>query len=325
LNSFFNSFNDKILRIKILVIFFIFFLLLMRGYVSAEDSFEARRRFKFGKDEFSKGNYEKAVKEFEESLKADSSLIDARYLMAICYYQMSLKSDKEKNTKRALEELEKIIKKEVKYEGAYVYTAKIYSDQKQYDKAEEVLKKLTSLGFSSRGYYALGSLYYQKGDIDKAVDYWKRSVEMGSKYLPAYFNLSVVCYNKNELTKALEYINRALRQDMDSYRYFKGKILLKMDKVSQAKEEFSKVMHVFKDSEYASYSKVQMLILEKKYSEAVKLLAGKEDDEAFFLKAYLLYKEGKYSDAKDILSGLLSNDPNNKDVIELLDEISKKK
>ena len=61
-------------------------------------------------------------------------------------------------------------------------------------------------------------MYYKKGDLDMANDYYQRALEIGEKQLGpnhvdvavSYNNIGLVYYDKGDLDKANDYYQRAM-------------------------------------------------------------------------------------------------------------------
>jgi tetratricopeptide (TPR) repeat protein len=90
-------------------------------------------------------------------------------------------------------------------------------------------------------YFADGTLYDKIGNMDKAVESYKKAIELDPNYFDAYFNLAVVYFNN--AVKLTEVAN----SELDNKKY--------LDKKTIADEEFKKVIpHMEKAYEIAKAS-----------------------------------------------------------------------
>jgi superkiller protein 3 len=59
-------------------------------------------------------------------------------------------------------------------------------------------------------YFQQGYAYNNKGDYDKAIEYYNKAIELNPDYAVAYYNLGNVYNNKGDYGKAIEYYNKAI-------------------------------------------------------------------------------------------------------------------
>lgn len=62
---------------------------------------------------------------------------------------------------------------------------------------------------NTEDYYNLGLAYYHKGDIDMAIENFKKMIEKNPLNAKAHYTLAWAYYEKNEEKLAIEHINRA--------------------------------------------------------------------------------------------------------------------
>lgn len=99
------------------------------------------------------------------------------------------------------------------YVGAYIGLANVFEQNKQFDKAIDLYKKiLPNVGGQIDVLYNLGRLLYNRnsvGDRAEAERLWLRAVELGPNYSNALYSLGLLYENKGDRTKALQYYYRA--------------------------------------------------------------------------------------------------------------------
>ncbi len=75
----------------------------------------------------------------------------------------------------------------------------------------QVLEKVIKIApDDSRAHYYLGNLLYDKKQVSKAIEHWKRSVEINPEFSIPWRNLALAAYNQeNNIDAALSYIQKA--------------------------------------------------------------------------------------------------------------------
>ncbi len=117
--------------------------------------------------------------------------------------------------------------------------ADIFIKEEYYDLAELELKKCLELDpRDERAIVEMGYVYFQKGEVDKALNWYEKSLDKISNPRDVLINISRIYMKKGKLTKALEVVDKALRIAPESVVvYFtKAEILLKMGKKSEVKK-----------------------------------------------------------------------------------------
>jgi len=98
-------------------------------------------------------------------------------------------------------------KQSFEVEGNYAF-ALIQAER--YDEAEKHLKRAIELKSSSfSSYEGLGEIYAKKGDINKAIEYYYKAIELGGSY-GAYANLGLILIYQKKLSEAEELLNEAI-------------------------------------------------------------------------------------------------------------------
>ncbi|PYS53323.1 MAG: hypothetical protein DMG13_13175 [Acidobacteria bacterium] len=109
--------------------------------------------------------------------------------------------------------------------AAYSNVAGIYLDQNQFERAEEILLKVTSLAPDfTEGFINLGVLYLRKQEPDRALPYLNRALAIAPEAFAAHFNKGEALKQKGDFQGAIESYKEAvyLRPDMDSFRLALG-------------------------------------------------------------------------------------------------------
>ena len=70
-----------------------------------------------------------------------------------------------------------------------------------------------------KAYFVLGEIFNQKGekeDIEKSIDYYKRSIAVGSSYPEPYRELGLIYYKQGEKILAKEFFQQYLSLSIDA-------------------------------------------------------------------------------------------------------------
>ncbi len=129
---------------------------------------------------FSKGNYQKAIDNFEkvvETSKNENVKKAVKKNLALAYAKLGNEEISNRNNEKGVEALEKAVKND-NYDAAYLSLAKAYSDMGKYDKcldaAQKALKYRSSIG-KGGPYYYMGIAYKNLGENDKAKEMFKNA------------------------------------------------------------------------------------------------------------------------------------------------------
>ena len=100
-------------------------------------------------------------------------------------------------------------------------SAKLYIQQKQYDKAKEALKReIEKNPKSDEGYYLLGLLYGDQGEIELMVDAYNKSLEISKNFEKNIKDNNMYHWASN-FNKGVSYFNKASKtNDKDSTQMF---------------------------------------------------------------------------------------------------------
>lgn len=78
----------------------------------------------------------------------------------------------------------------------------------------------------ARGYNNLGVAYADKGEPDKAIEYFELSVSTDPYHYDAYVNRGIYYQKKGDTDRAIEDLNRALFMDSNSYKLYNARGLI---------------------------------------------------------------------------------------------------
>jgi len=195
--------------------------------------------FRIGISYFGKGEYDKAIIEFEKSIELDENHTESYYYLGQCYLQKGIIEYNNKNIfkayslyRKANEISEQVIPKYKKIiednpedlinylRLGYIYEVRsIVPFINDYDKALEYYLKALALDAVSesknRGIYVylntrVGSIYYQMKDYSQAIEYLEKAEEMSPQNVEAYYYLGLSYDKIGETEKAQEFLSRVI-------------------------------------------------------------------------------------------------------------------
>jgi len=207
------------------------------------------------------GNYDGAVKKYDEALKSSQN-----YQI---YYQKGIALIKLKKLPEATAALKKSLEKNPDNYAVYDVLGKIEYATKDYEAAIEHLQKYVekeskasskqkAKQLISKAYYSMGGQAKVDGNFEKAVELLQKSVE-AADYDLAYLKLAEVYTDMGNYEKAIENADKALNSRKTISKgapyYYKGMAFKKMGDLEKAKENF---LLGEKDREYGEQCKYEL-------------------------------------------------------------------
>lgn len=129
---------------------------------------------------FSMGNYQEAIKNFEQVLTlTDNASVTKKVKknLSLAYTKLGNDEVAKGNSQKAIEYLTKAVENE-QYDAAYLSLAKLYSELNDWDKcisaSENALKYKSKISTGGPNYY-MGLAYKGKGDITKAKEMFEKT------------------------------------------------------------------------------------------------------------------------------------------------------
>ena len=159
-----------------------------------------------------------------------------------------------------------------KIEG-HVIQASIYENNKQMDKAEEVINKLLSEnGNDYRVLHTAAWFYLNKKDLDKAQEYCTKSLYKNQEYPDNYgFLMPEILRQKGKSIEAEPYFRTAMLKEPYNY----NTMLNIANYYNATTDNMNKALEYFKFAEIVKPNDVEI-----KYNIALVYISNKKDDEA---------------------------------------------
>lgn len=163
----------------------------------------------------------------------------------------------------------------------------------------------------------MSSILKEKGEIDEAVLYAKRAVNINSQYTDAYVQLGDLYMLKKEEEKAAEYYQNAFKLDPSNEKVASillG-ILMKANKPEEAIIVLNRLIEKRPDLPLARYYKAKVLMDMDKLEEAEPILVDLIESDAGIPNVYndllnIYEYKGRYQEAKELLSQMLQENQN---------------
>ncbi|MBN1470967.1 MAG: tetratricopeptide repeat protein [Syntrophaceae bacterium] len=197
----------------------------------------------------SAGQYNSALKELLEAEKYHSGNPKVHYYLGIAYHGKGM-------IKEAVEEFEEAISLDDNYSEAHNYLGTLYSERKLWDKAiQEFEKALRNHLYDtpSMALYNMAWAYYSKKDYHMALVKYQEAlkVEPMTRLRPLIEkNIGLIYYDQSYFSEAIKHFKKSVELDsslVDAY-YLLGQSYLKNKDDGNARGAFQNVIQLSPDS-----------------------------------------------------------------------------
>jgi tetratricopeptide (TPR) repeat protein len=203
-------------------------------------------------------NVTEAEPELKKALELDPTVAGGHFDMGMLFV-------KKGRLMQAIPHLEKELESNPQSETILQNLAKIYFDTQQYDKAIATSEQLITLVPDKLENYAMmADAYKQMGNPDKEMEVYSR---MGAQDPSgkAFYNLGNIMFNKNEMDKAADAYRRAIQQAPDNAdaHYQLGMSLVNLGKFKDAVAELETFIKLKPQDKRAAEAKSMAAELKK--------------------------------------------------------------
>jgi cytochrome c-type biogenesis protein CcmH/NrfG len=144
---------------------------------------------------------------------------------------------------------------ELEPSNPYIYTemGRVYTAQKEIDKAKEQYDKALSLKSDyAEARFQIALAYVNDNKISEAITEMENAKSLSPSDTGIAFQLGLLYYNNDQMTKAKQEFNRVIAQNENysNARYFLGLILDKEGKRNEAIAQFEKIQALNPDNEH---------------------------------------------------------------------------
>lgn len=152
--------------------------------------------------------YENAIEIYNEIIKLDEESSGAYYGIAVSHELLG-------SDLRFAEKYYKLaIKYDENYDRAYYYLGHIYDRLGDKEKALELFRKCVEIDETDFvSINDIGSIYEEFGQFDKAKEYFERSLKINPEYSMALYNMGVVYKRLGDVDTAINYYYKSLEEE----------------------------------------------------------------------------------------------------------------
>lgn len=166
---------------------------------------------------FSKGEFERAIRDFDEAIAAKPNNPVLYHNRGMAYYN---KGDNE----AAIRSYEEAISIHPKFAAAYNDRANVYFRMKEYDKAISGYDDAIRLQPRDGVLYAnRGNTYRMKGDYDRALRDFEDAIRLNPREAGLIYGRSQVYADKGDANRAIADLDEAIRFKSDNGDYFNSR------------------------------------------------------------------------------------------------------
>ncbi len=139
----------------------------------------------------------------------------------------------------------KAIKIDKNSASAYLNRGVAYANEKQPGKAIADYSKAIELnGKNEEAFYARGLAYSQKGDLDAAISDFGKAISLNPKYIQAYMNMALLKINKRDFVSAISDMDKVVKINagLPPVYYMRGTAYANKGNYEQAIADYSKAI-----------------------------------------------------------------------------------
>lgn len=212
------------------------------GQQSQQNAKMAAARRGIGEAYMRQGDYTSALGKLLETEKLNPKDPIVHHDLGLCYRAKNRMPD-------ALAHLEKAVTLKPSFSAARNTLGRVYIETGAYDKAITTLKELTGDVLYGTPHFPLSNLgeaYYHKKDYAKAIEYYKQSLKISPKFIPALHGMGRTYVALGRGRIALMYLERALKlsPNMPEIHYDAAKAYEIMGRIGQARISYQSVIQL---------------------------------------------------------------------------------
>ncbi len=214
------------------IIFTIIILYFLSIYIFPKKIEEIQRMIDAGQTKL-------AIRKLTEILEKDDRNPYAHFLLAEAYMA-------ENNSQYAILEYRQVLKfgrfdERIKEAHIRSTLAKLYKERKAYEEARKEFLLLTKIEPNNfENFYELGFMTYSMGQMDKAVNYFKKSASLNVKHDLSFYYLGQIYYKNASYIDAKQCFLNTIKIDPLNYHahYYLGLVLRQQSDYEWAMKEF---------------------------------------------------------------------------------------
>jgi len=218
--------------------------------------------FGIGMSYFGKGEYDKAIAEFEKSIELNPNHTESYYYLGQCYLQKGIIEYNNKN----------IFKAYSLYRKANKFAEQVIPRyEKIIENNPEDLNSYLRLGYI----YEIRSIIPFINEYNEALEYYLKALDLATSSSPAgntgiiiYLNTRIgyIYFEKKKYSQAIEYLEKAKEMSHQNVEvaYYLGLSYDKIGEKEKAREHLSRVIELAPQSEFAQEAEKKLKKINKK-------------------------------------------------------------
>lgn len=219
------------------------------------------------------GKLELALSTFDKALLLNSSLIPVCALeKGIIFMRKGDENKGKEEFQKGINILEDRLKSEGDHYQDYLQLGLFYRELKDYNKVIEVLNKALLVKETSEIYYHLGYAFQQSAQLEKAIENYKKSVELNPRFCSSYECLGIINLNEQKYNEAEEYFNRILEINPRHLyaNYHLARVYEGRGDYEKAREEYSLALKVSDFNHKAHHGLAALYSKTGEYKKSIK-------------------------------------------------------
>lgn len=206
-------------------------------------------------------HYEEAILSFRKALAVDEGNV-------LCHYSLSLAHFRVGRYEEAMREADRALELNPEYTECHNIRGMIYNEQGQYLKAMEsfrLLLEAPTYGKPWIAYYNLGFSAANAGNMDEALFYYSRSLELKEDYVQARYQRGLMLERLGREAEAIREYETVLDAIPESseVHFSLARLYFRAGRAVDARLNFEWVMRYAPGSEYSSQSARYLNMLEQ--------------------------------------------------------------
>ncbi len=232
------------------------------GFIKEKNESVVQAAFKIGMSYFGRGEYDKAIIEFEKSIELDENHTESYYYLGQCYLQKGIIEYNNKNIFKAYSLYRKANK---------VAEQVIPQYEKNIENNPEDLNSYLRLAYI----YEIRSIVPFVNEYDEALEYYLKALDIttsssspGNAGIIIYLNIRIgyIYFEEKKYLQAIEYLEAARKMSTRNIEvaYYLGLSYDKIDEKEKAREYLTQVIELDPQSEFALEAEKKLKKINKK-------------------------------------------------------------
>ena len=168
----------------------------------------ARGHDLLGNAYFSRGFFDKAIREYETAVRIQPKYDMAYYNLGNAYAEQGLND-------KAIENYNKVIALNPLHYQTYANRGVTFVSMGQFDMAIKDFNAVIAIHPSHMVYFLRGAAFEKKGQTDRAIEDYHQVINLNPSYLEAYIRLGILYGKAGALDKAIDQFNQAVTINPD--------------------------------------------------------------------------------------------------------------